>query len=148
MARVTIEDCLKHVPNRFDLVLLASKRARQLMAGAEPLVPINNDKVTVIALRELAEGLLDLEALEKEPLERRSMVEEEYAGLPMDADARDLMNEEIHLPGVREGGFDDAEGEGEGEEEEEEESFDTLLGIGSDLGAFSGEFEDAEDGDV
>ena len=144
MARVTIEDCLRHVPNRFDLVLLASKRARQLMAGAEPLVPINNDKVTVIALRELAEGLLDLEALEKEPLERRSMVEEEYASSQVDTEARDLMNEEIHLPGVDEGGFADAEEEGE----EGEESFDALLGVGGDPDAFSREFEDAEDTDI
>ncbi|MEO5350460.1 MAG: DNA-directed RNA polymerase subunit omega [Magnetococcus sp. YQC-3] len=142
MARVTIEDCLNHIPNRFDLVLLASKRARQLMAGAEPLVPVNNDKVTVIALRELAEGLLDLEALEKEPLERRSVVEEEYASSQLDAEARDLMNEEIHLPGVHEEGFGEA-----GEEGEEEESFDTLLGVGSDLDAFSGAFEDADDTD-
>ena len=139
MARVTIEDCLIHVPNRFDLVLLASKRARQLMGGADPLVPINNDKVTVIALRELAEGLLDLEALEKEPVERRTLPEEEYIGSPLDAEARDLMNEEIHLLGVQEEGF----------EESEEESFDTLLGIGSanDLDDFSGDYEDAEDTD-
>ncbi len=139
MARVTIEDCLKHVPNRFDLVLLASKRARQLMAGAEPLVPVNNDKVTVIALRELAEGLLDLEALEKEPMGRRTLPDEEYLTTPLDAEARDLMNEEIHLPGVQEGDFDEAE----------EETFDTLLGLTSanDTDDFSAEYEDAEDTD-
>ena len=136
MARVTIEDCLQYVPNRFDLVLLASKRARQLMAGAEPLVPINNDKVTVIALRELAEGLLDLEALEREPVERRA-VEEEYTGSQLDAEARDLMNEEIHLPGVQEEGYDDLE---------EGESVDTLLSLGPDEAEeFPGEYEDAED---
>jgi len=56
MARLTIEDCLNHINNRFELVLLASKRARQIIAGAEPLVPIENDKPTVIALREIAEG--------------------------------------------------------------------------------------------
>jgi DNA-directed RNA polymerase subunit omega len=56
MARLTIEDCLSHVDNRFDLVLLASKRARQLASGAESLVPMENDKPTVIALREIAEG--------------------------------------------------------------------------------------------
>ena len=139
MARVTIEDCLRHVPNRFDLVLLASKRARQLMAGAEPLVAINNDKVTVIALRELAEGLLDLDALEREPVERR-VVEEEYTGSQLDMDARDLMNEEIHLPGVQEDTFDDAEEEGES-------TLDSFLGAGADddLAVFSGGFEDAED---
>jgi len=56
MARLTIEDCLNHVDNRFELVLLASKRARQIISGADPLVPIENDKPTVIALREIAEG--------------------------------------------------------------------------------------------
>jgi DNA-directed RNA polymerase subunit omega len=56
MARVTVEDCLDNVDNLFQLVLLASARARRLANGAEPTVPIDNDKVTVIALREIAEG--------------------------------------------------------------------------------------------
>lgn len=57
MARVTVEDCLEHVDNRFQLVMLASKRARQLaVRGSEPLVPEENDKPTVIALREIAAG--------------------------------------------------------------------------------------------
>ena len=59
MARVTVEDCLDHVDNRFDLVLLATKRARQLMHGVDPLLPWENDKPTVMALREIAEGLVD-----------------------------------------------------------------------------------------
>jgi DNA-directed RNA polymerase subunit omega len=59
MARVTVEDCLQNVDNRFDLVLLATKRARQLSNGMEPLIPWENDKVTVVALREIAEGLVD-----------------------------------------------------------------------------------------
>jgi len=56
MARVTVEDCLQNVDNLFQLVLLASQRARRLANGAEPTVPTDNDKVTVIALREIAEG--------------------------------------------------------------------------------------------
>jgi len=57
MARITVEDCLQHVRNRFVLVLIASKRARQLATtGAEPLVPWENDKSTVVALREIALG--------------------------------------------------------------------------------------------
>lgn len=57
MARITVEDCLEHVENRFALVMIASKRARQLMRGtADPTVPWNNDKPTVVALREIAEG--------------------------------------------------------------------------------------------
>ena len=58
MARITVEDCLEHVGNRFDLVLLATKRARQLSNGVEPLLPWNNDKPTVVALREIADGLV------------------------------------------------------------------------------------------
>jgi DNA-directed RNA polymerase subunit omega len=56
MARLTVEDCLDRIGNRFELVLLASKRARQLAMGAAPLVPIDNDKPTVLALREIATG--------------------------------------------------------------------------------------------
>ena len=59
MARITVEDCLENVDNRFHLVLLASKRARQLVNGVEPLLPWENDKPTVVALREIAEGLVD-----------------------------------------------------------------------------------------
>lgn len=56
MARVTVEDCLKNVKNRFELVLIAAKRARQLMHGKDPKVEWDNDKPTVVALREIAEG--------------------------------------------------------------------------------------------
>jgi DNA-directed RNA polymerase subunit omega len=59
MARVTVEDCLGNVGNRFDLVLAAAKRARAVAMGAEPLVELENDKPTVIALREIAEGVYD-----------------------------------------------------------------------------------------
>jgi DNA-directed RNA polymerase subunit omega len=59
MARITVEDCLEHVENRFDLVLLAARRARQISRGADPLVPAENDKPTVIALREIAENLIN-----------------------------------------------------------------------------------------
>lgn len=59
MARVTVEDCLKNVKNRFELVLVAAKRARQLMRGKEPKVEWDNDKATVVALREIAAGYTD-----------------------------------------------------------------------------------------
>ena len=65
MARLTVEDCLEHVDNRFNLVLLASKRARQLAMGATPLVPVENDKPTVVALREIAVGKITKENVEK-----------------------------------------------------------------------------------
>ena len=59
MARVTVEDCLQHVKNRFELVMIASKRAREIgVRGEQPLVEWENDKPTVVALREIAAGLL------------------------------------------------------------------------------------------
>ncbi|MDH4273918.1 MAG: DNA-directed RNA polymerase subunit omega [Gammaproteobacteria bacterium] len=65
MARVTVEDCLEHVDNRFELVLLATKRARQLAYGKDSLVPWDDDKPTVVALREIAEGLVTREVVER-----------------------------------------------------------------------------------
>ncbi|OED39173.1 DNA-directed RNA polymerase subunit omega [Chromatiales bacterium (ex Bugula neritina AB1)] len=64
MARVTVEDCLEHVDNRFELVLQAAKRARKISLGAEPMVAMENDKPTVIALREIAKGLVKTEVVE------------------------------------------------------------------------------------
>ena len=64
MARVTVEDCLENVDNRFELVMVSSKRARQIATeGKEPMVAIENDKPTVLALREIAEGLVDASIL-------------------------------------------------------------------------------------
>ena len=65
MARITVEDCLDNVGNRFELVMLATRRARQMRRfGVDPLVPEENDKPTVIALREIAEGLINHEMLD------------------------------------------------------------------------------------
>jgi DNA-directed RNA polymerase subunit omega len=67
MARVTVEDCLEHVANRFELVMVASKRARQMATGGkDPMVEEESDKPTVIALREVAEGLVTPEVLNRE----------------------------------------------------------------------------------
>ena len=63
MARITIEDCLARIPNRFELTLAATNRARQIALGATPLVDANRDKPTVIALREIAAGKLGKELL-------------------------------------------------------------------------------------
>ncbi len=65
MARITVEDCLEHIENRFDLVLLAARRARQIAQGADPLVPGENDKPTVIALREIAENLINSDTMDE-----------------------------------------------------------------------------------
>ena len=67
MARITVQDCLEQVDNRFELVLAAAHRARHLSLGAEPRVPRENDKPTVIALREIAEGVIGREVLDEEP---------------------------------------------------------------------------------
>lgn len=67
MARITVEDCLDNVDNRFELVLVGAKRARQLSTGGKkPLVDIENDKPTLIALREIAQGLVTADILEKQ----------------------------------------------------------------------------------
>jgi len=77
MARITVEDCIEKVGNRFELVLLATKRARQIIRGATPLVEIENDKPTVIALREIAEGKIDPAILNEIA---QMAVEEEHVG--------------------------------------------------------------------
>jgi len=64
MARITVEDCLNRIDNRFEMVLTATKRARQIAHGADPLVEEENDKPTVIALREIAEGLVDPQSVD------------------------------------------------------------------------------------
>jgi DNA-directed RNA polymerase subunit omega len=67
MARVTVEDCLENVENRFELVMVASKRARQIATGGkDPMVHEESDKPTVIALREIAEGLVTADILVRE----------------------------------------------------------------------------------
>ncbi len=74
MARITVEDCLDHVANRFELVIVGSKRARQLAVGGKtPMVAAENDKPTVIALREIEQGLISVNIL-KEPDEPRVVV--------------------------------------------------------------------------
>ena len=78
MARVTVEDCLDNVDNRFQLVLVATKRARQLANGVQPLVEWENDKPTIVALREIADGLIGPSILD-EPL-HPVMEEEEETG--------------------------------------------------------------------
>ncbi len=67
MARITVEDCLANVENRFQLVLAATKRARQISRGSEPLVEGDRDKPTVIALREIADGLVTMDILTERP---------------------------------------------------------------------------------
>ena len=96
MARITVEDCLQNVDNIFQLVILASQRARRLANGAEATVPWENDKPTVVALREIAEGNITPEMLnEPEPpppeeqpqeLDHQSMFRAPQFGLGGDRD--------------------------------------------------------------
>lgn len=87
MARVTVEDCLDNVDNRFELVMLATKRSRQLATGGkEPKVAWENDKPTVVALREIAAGLVDYDVIAQEEI-----VEEE----PLFAAFEDEANEAL-----------------------------------------------------
>lgn len=65
MARITVEDCLENIDNIFELVLVAAKRARRIANGAESMVPLENDKPTVVALREIAEGHINARILEE-----------------------------------------------------------------------------------
>ncbi len=72
MARITVEDCLENIDNIFEMVLVAAKRARRIAHGADPMVELENDKPTVIALREIAEGHVSpaiLEEIEQPPAE-------------------------------------------------------------------------------
>ncbi|NOX92097.1 MAG: DNA-directed RNA polymerase subunit omega [Gammaproteobacteria bacterium] len=71
MARVTVEDCLENVNSRFELVLLASKRARQLVNGKEAMVDWENDKATVVALREIGAGKISDKILDKMAADER-----------------------------------------------------------------------------
>lgn len=89
MARITVEDCLEVVGNRFELVLMATKRARQLSKGAEPVVTTTNDKPSVVALREIAgrkitqEMIAEIDRQEREKAEREAL---EWAAAEMAED--------------------------------------------------------------
>lgn len=90
MARVTVEDCLKNVKNRFELVIIAAKRARQLMHGKEPRVEWDNDKSTVVALREIAAGYVNFTAtpeIEEEVIVTTHHLPSEEPQLPPAAEA-------------------------------------------------------------
>jgi len=77
MARVTVEDCLENVENRFELIMVSAKRARQLATGGKvPHVAWENDKATVVALREIAEGHIDASILIERPADFGTLMEE------------------------------------------------------------------------
>ena len=81
MARITVEDCLSKVDNQYDLVLLAKERASQLNAGGKPLVPANNDKNTVISLREIGGGKISIKTIEDSAINKLRKVQIESTEL-------------------------------------------------------------------
>lgn len=90
MARITVEDCLENVDNRFELVMVSSKRSRQIQTGGkDPLVSVDNDKPTVLALREIAEGLIDASILIAKPpsVELEELADEAAAAVEKVAEA-------------------------------------------------------------
>lgn len=131
MARVTVEDCLDKIPNRFELVVLAARRARDLSLGRAPFVEEENDKPTVIALREIAEGKIDLDYLnvrEPIPVDMPGKPEPDPGHTDTDEALAALLREDADEE-EEEG---DAEGElGEGGEEDEDAAEDRTGG-GSD----------------
>ncbi|HET9031610.1 MAG TPA: DNA-directed RNA polymerase subunit omega [Dokdonella sp.] len=89
MARITVEDCLSVVDNRFELVLMATKRARQLAKGADPMVDGLNDKPTVISLREIAARKVDqkmIDEIDRQTRERAEREALEWAAAEVDED--------------------------------------------------------------
>ncbi|MEZ5490006.1 MAG: DNA-directed RNA polymerase subunit omega [Gammaproteobacteria bacterium] len=115
MARITVEDCLDKVDNRFQLVMIASKRARQLQTGGkDPLVPVEKDKPTVIALREIADDLIDVSILKE-----KQTIEMDEATLEAQHAAEVAVAAE--MPAVPEEGLDAAEGEVEPDQTSEDE---------------------------
>lgn len=99
MARITVEDCIDRVVNRFELVLMATRRARQIANGAEPMIPWDGDKPTVVALREIADGKINAQTLaELEEAEARAeaeaQAEAEAAARALEAEADEELRAE------------------------------------------------------
>jgi DNA-directed RNA polymerase subunit omega len=86
MARITVEDCLEKIPNMFQLVLVAAKRARQLANGAHPMVDLENDKPTVVSLREIAEGYVTEEILTQRDKPVEDLLAADFAAAPQPDD--------------------------------------------------------------
>lgn len=103
MARVTVEDCIEKVPNRFSLVLLSAHRARAISAGSAIMVDRDNDKNPVVALREIADDVVDAEELKEtligtlQRVDERSEAEEEAETLALLADPTHMQMSEVEL---------------------------------------------------
>lgn len=111
MARVTVEDCVEKIPNRFELVIMAAQRAKQIAAGAPLTVDRDNDKDSVVSLREIAEETISLDSLKEESVAvwQRRYKTEEFEAVPfagenedgISSDVRRMMEEESKKAGVQ-----------------------------------------------
>ena len=102
MARITVEDCIDKFPSRFELVLVASQRTRELYSGETPTVEKNNDKNTVIALREIADETIPIEEMKENLIEEYQTVtitDEENENLEIDSSMEDRDKEQSEDPG-------------------------------------------------
>ena len=110
MARITVEDCIDKFPSRFELVLVASNRARKLYSGENPTVEIDNDKNTVIALREIAEETLTIEQLKNDLVEEYQTItfseDEEINEVEDNSDESEENTTEINSPEIQENNID------------------------------------------
>ncbi len=122
MARVTVEDCILKVDNRFELVLMASKRAKDIEHGSQPTVSRDNDKPTILALREIADETISLDGLKE--LTKRSLVEEKAPFKQEKADLSENESEDDYSGDISEGDFEDADIEDFTEIEEADENFE------------------------
>ena len=110
MARITVEDCIDKFPSRFELVLVASNRARKLYSGENPTVEIDNDKNTVIALREIAEETLTTEQLKNDLIEEYQTntfsEDEEISEIEDNSDESEADDNELNISEIHENNED------------------------------------------
>ena len=131
MARVTVEDCIEKVPNRFELVLMASKRAKDIERGAMPSIPRDNDKSTIIALREIADETISIEGLRQ--LAKRVT----YEGDDMSSDHEENTEKTLEELMLEPDNFDENDDDNEAEELDEDDlkalnDLDDVLGRDED----------------
>jgi DNA-directed RNA polymerase subunit omega len=128
MARVTVEDCVERIPNRFELVLLASQRARNISRGEELTVDRDNDKNPVVALREIADATIELSRLESDLIKSLSRAPEPE---PADEEVLDLIPTDQNIFGLQDVS---AEEEAQGLQQEEMSPDDIEAAIEAELG--------------
>lgn len=130
MARVTVEDCIEKVKNRFELILMAAKRAKDIDKGAQPSVSKDNDKSTIIALREIADETISLSGLRE--LAKRAMYEEIDPLVDIDHEEENLTDSEIISREMAEEG--DREDAYDEDEELDDEDLEALEDLDNALG--------------